>query len=84
MVIRQSCAPPQEVGVWTGIENIVGNLAGIIAPVATGLLIARTGSYFTGFALAAGVLVAGVLAYGFVVGELNPIAAKHPREGGSL
>ena len=28
-VILQSCAPPNEVGLWTGIENFIGNLAGM-------------------------------------------------------
>ena len=43
--ILQSCAPPEDVGVWTGFENFAGNVGGIIAPAATGFLIARTGSY---------------------------------------
>jgi MFS transporter, ACS family, D-galactonate transporter len=71
--ILQCCAPPNEVGIWTGVENFAGNIAGILAPIATGFLIQRTGSYFPGFALAAGVLVAGIFAYWFLVGELNPV-----------
>jgi MFS transporter, ACS family, D-galactonate transporter len=74
LVILQSCAPADEVGVWTGFENFTGNLAGIIAPIATGELIKRTGSYYPGFALAALVLIAGLLAYWFIVGELKPPA----------
>jgi len=70
--ILQSCAPPEDVGVWTGFENFAGNVGGIIAPSATGLLIARTGSYLPGFALAALVLLTGLLAYWFVVGKLKP------------
>jgi predicted MFS family arabinose efflux permease len=69
--ILQSCAPPQEVGVWTGFENFAGNVGGVIAPSATGLLIARTGSYSPGFVLAALVLLTGLLAYWFVIGELK-------------
>ncbi len=74
--ILQSCAPPNEVGIWTGFENFAGNIGGVLAPFVTGFLIARTGSYFPGFALAAGVLVAGILAYGFIVGELRPILGE--------
>ena len=70
--VLQSCAPPEEVGVWTGFENFAGNIGGIIAPTATGLLIARTGSYLPGFALAVLVLLTGLLAYWFVVGDLKP------------
>jgi MFS family permease len=69
--VLQSCAPPEEVGIWTGFENFTGNVGGIIAPTATGLLIARTGSYLPGFALAVLVLLTGLLAYWFIVGELK-------------
>jgi nitrate/nitrite transporter NarK len=71
-VIVQNCAPPQQVGVWTGIENFIGNLAGVLAPLATGILISRTGSYTPGFTIAALVLVAGLVPYWFVVGQLKP------------
>jgi nitrate/nitrite transporter NarK len=76
MVILQSCAPSEEVGIWTGFENFFGNVAGVLAPLATGLLISRTGSYFPGFALAVVVLISGLISYWFIVGELIP-----PREG---
>jgi hypothetical protein len=33
---------------WTGIENFAGDLAGTTAPVATGLVVARTASHFPG------------------------------------
>jgi MFS transporter, ACS family, D-galactonate transporter len=71
LVLPACCAPDAEVGAWAGFENFAGNVAGVIAPLATGILIARTGSYFAGFALGAVLLVAGILAYWFVVGELR-------------
>jgi nitrate/nitrite transporter NarK len=77
LVILQCCAPPGEVGIWTGCENFFGNVAGILAPLTTGFLISETGSYFPGFALAAFVLVAGLGSYWFIVGELHPVG-KHP------
>jgi ACS family D-galactonate transporter-like MFS transporter len=70
LAILQACAPPAEVGIWTGVENFVGNVAGFLAPLATGFLISWTGSYLPGFALAAVTLVAGLLAYWFIVGPL--------------
>lgn len=72
IVILQCCAPPEKVGVWTGVENFAGNLAGIVAPFATGALIARTGSYTPGFALGPAVLVVGLAAYWLIVGKLEP------------
>jgi len=72
LAILQSCAPSEAVGIWTGAENFAGNLAGIIAPLAVGFLIAFYGSYLPGFQLASIILLAGVLAYWFVVGDLKP------------
>jgi nitrate/nitrite transporter NarK len=72
LVILQTCAPPEQVGVWTGMQNFAGNIGGILAPLVTGLLIRETGSYAPAFALAAGVLVTGLLAYWFIVGQLKP------------
>jgi ACS family glucarate transporter-like MFS transporter len=76
LVILQLCAPPNQIGLWTGIENFAGNIGGILAPLITGLLISRTGSYSPGFALAAIILVAGLLSYWFIVGELAPPKAR--------
>ena len=72
IVILQCCAPQEEVGLWTGFENFAGNIGGVLAPLVTGLLIARTGSYAPGFALAAITLLTGLLCYWFIVGKLNP------------
>jgi ACS family D-galactonate transporter-like MFS transporter len=70
-VIVQACAPYEEIGIWTGFQNFTGNLGGVIAPLATGYLISRTGSYTPAFILAAAVLVLSLAAYWWVVGELT-------------
>ena len=75
IVILQCCAPPEDVGLWTGFENFAGNVGGVLAPLITGFLISRTGSYAPGFALAAFTLLAGLLCYWFIVGELRPRGA---------
>jgi MFS transporter, ACS family, D-galactonate transporter len=72
LVIVQACAPHDEVGVWTGFQNFAGNIGGITAPLITGLLIARTGSFASAFILAPALLVSGSFAYWFIVGELEP------------
>jgi len=69
LALLQQVAPPDEVGVWSGAQNFAGNLSGIIAPIVTGLLIARTGSYYPGFVLSVVILLAGVPIYWWVVGE---------------
>lgn len=73
IVILQCCAPVDRVGIWTGAENFAGNIAGILAPLATGFLIARTGSYTPGFALGPALLLAGLLSYWFIVGDLRAV-----------
>ena len=76
LVILQCCAPLEKVGIWTGAENFAGNLAGIVAPLAVGLLIKRSTSYVPGFELGAIVLLVGLLAYWFIVGDLRPERPK--------
>lgn len=71
ITILQSCAPAEAVGIWTGAENFAGNLAGIIAPLAVGFMIKMYGSYVPGFELASFILLAGLLAYWLVVGDLK-------------
>jgi ACS family D-galactonate transporter-like MFS transporter len=73
LVILQSCAPPQEIGLWTGVYNFVGNVAGILSPLITGMLIAATGSYVPPFVLAAGLIALGPLAIWLVVGDLTAV-----------
>ena len=77
-VILQSCAPYSEVGVWTGFENFAGNFAGAVAPLVIGLMIKWTGSYVPGFMAGSIVLVSGLLAYWFIVGDLKAQDASTP------
>ena len=68
----QNIAPTREIAAWAGLQNFAGNVGGILAPLVTGLLISRTGSYMPGFVIAAVVLVLGILPYWLLVGDLNP------------
>jgi MFS transporter, ACS family, D-galactonate transporter len=72
LVILQACAPSQEIGLWTGVYNFIGNVAGIVSPLITGFLIARTGSYTPAFILAGALIALGPLALWLIVGELRP------------
>ncbi|MCL5005010.1 MAG: MFS transporter [Acidobacteria bacterium] len=74
LVMLQSCAPPDEVGVWTGFQNMAGNIGGIAAPLITGFLIEWTGSFLSAFILAPALLISGQLAFWFIVGKLEPPA----------
>jgi MFS transporter, ACS family, D-galactonate transporter len=70
LVILQNSAPRGEIGLWTGIYNFVGNIAGILSPILTGVLIAKTGSYTPPFALAAALIALGPLAFWFIVRDV--------------
>lgn len=71
LVILQSCAPHAKIGLWTGVYNFVGNIAGILSPLVTGVLIDRTGSYTAPFVLAASLIAVGPLALWTIVGDLE-------------
>ncbi len=71
LVILQHCAPPEELGLWVGVYNFVGNMAGVLAPLATGILIDRTGSYTPAFVLAALLIAAGQLSFQLIVGRVG-------------
>jgi ACS family D-galactonate transporter-like MFS transporter len=73
LVVLQSCAPRDQVGLWTGVYNFVGNIAGILSPLITGFLIAKTGSYAPPFMLSAGLIALGPLALWFITGELKAV-----------
>ena len=64
-----SVAPEDAVGTWMGMMNFAGNIPGVVAPIVTGVLIERTGSYYPGFVVAVIVLVLGLPAYWWMVGE---------------
>ena len=71
LVVLQSCAPPNQVGLWTGVYNFIGNIAGILSPLMTGFLIQHTGSYSPAFLLAAGMIAVGPLALWFITGTVD-------------
>jgi MFS family permease len=72
LAIPKMSAPPDQVALWAGVQNCVGNIGGILAPAVTGIAIARTGSYVPAFFIVSVVLVAGMFAYGIVLPRLRP------------
>jgi MFS family permease len=74
--ITQTLAGPAAAGRWTGIQNFLGNLAGITAPALTGFILDRTGHFFWPFAITAGVALLGSVAYAFVIGPVQPVTWK--------
>lgn len=71
--ITQTLAGPHAAGKWTGVQNFVGNLAGIAAPAVTGFVVQRTGHFFWAFAITAIVLLAGAFSWVFVIGPIEQV-----------
>ena len=73
-VIAQTLAGPRAAGKWVGVQNAIGNLAGIVAPVATGALIDWTGRYSAGFLAAGAIAACGAGAWLLLVRRVAPLA----------
>jgi cyanate permease len=71
--ITQTLAGPQAAGRWTGFQNFVGNLAGIVAPAATGLVLERTGQFYWPFAILTAIALAGTISWLFLVGPVEQV-----------
>ena len=72
-VTVQTLAGPEAAGRWMGVQKLFGNLAGVSAPVITGVVVDRTGTFSAGFLIAAVLAVVGIIAYGFIVHRIEPI-----------
>jgi ACS family D-galactonate transporter-like MFS transporter len=71
--IPQALAGPLMVGRWTGLQNFIGNLGGAVAPLLTGLLVDRTGSFHIPFFITAVVAGVGALSWTLIVGPIEPV-----------
>ena len=71
--ITQTLAGPAASGKWTGLQNGFGNLAGVVAPHLTGLIVKQTHSFVLAFAAAAAAATIGGLAFLLIVGKVEPI-----------
>lgn len=71
--IGQTLAGPRAGGRWMGFQNMVGNFAGIAAPIITGLVVDWSGSFAGAFVVAAALSVVGILSWLFVVQQIHPV-----------
>jgi len=71
--ITQTLAGTLAAGKWTGLQNCAGNLAGIAAPVVTGFIVERTGSFYFAFVWVCVNLLISASAYLFIVGRVEPV-----------
>jgi MFS transporter, ACS family, D-galactonate transporter len=71
--ITQTLAGPNAAGRWTGFQNFVGNLAGIVAPSLTGFVLQETGHFYWAFAVLTAVALVGAAAWIFLIGRVEPV-----------
>jgi MFS family permease len=61
------------IGRWVGVQNLVGNLGGALAPLVTGRLLDLTGSFRWPFYVTAVAAWVGAVGWCLVVGPLEEI-----------
>ncbi len=66
--LSQFLAGPCAATKWTGVQNGMGNFAGVLGQVVSGYALQATHSFFAAFAIAGTILFLGVIGYWFVVG----------------
>jgi MFS family permease len=68
-------APGNSVGKVGSILNTGNQIAGIVAPIATGYLVGGTNSFVRAFGVAVLLLVVGITAYLFLLGRIERLPA---------
>ena len=71
--IGQTLSGPNAGGRWMGVQNLIGNFAGISAPIITGLVVDATGSFQGAFYIAAAFSIVAVFAWGIVIERVEPV-----------
>jgi MFS family permease len=71
--ISQTLAGPVAAARWVGLQNAIANCAGILAPLITGFIVDRTGSFADAFLVASVMAVVGVIGWGVIIRRVEPI-----------
>lgn len=76
--ISQTLAGPRATGDWMALQNAIGGLSGIVAPLATGMLLDWTGDFSAAFYFAALILLAGFMVWHFGINRVICIFQDRP------
>jgi MFS family permease len=71
--VSQTLGGARAAGQWMGVQNFLGNLSGVLAPLATGFIVDRTGEFFWAFAIASGVAIVGCFAFWLLIPSIEPV-----------
>lgn len=74
--IPQIMAGAGATGRWVGVQNSCGNLAGIFAPMLTGILRDATGSFTSAFVLAGLINILGLIGWIWILPRVAPLRWK--------
>jgi MFS family permease len=72
-VCAQTLAGPGAAARWMGVQNFCANIAGISAPIITGVVVDRTASFSAAFVIAAALALVGLAAFGLIVRRIETI-----------
>ena len=75
--ITQTLARHSAVATWTGIQNLVGNLGGVVSPWLTGYLVGRESGFAMSFGVAALACIVGGLIFIYAVGPIESPEGCH-------
>jgi len=76
--IPQILAGANASGRWVGIQNGIGNFAGIIAPALTGFLVGTSNHFTSAFLVAAVISMLGVVGWVAMIPEIAPLDWSAP------
>jgi dipeptide/tripeptide permease len=71
--IAQILAGNQATGRWVGVQNAVGNMAGLVAPAITGFLVGQKGGFELAFGISAAVSFLGFIGWVLVLPKIAPL-----------
>jgi MFS transporter, ACS family, D-galactonate transporter len=74
--ITQRLAGTRATGRWAGFQSFFGNLAGIVAPSITGLVVQRSGHFLWAFVIATAFALGSAASWIFLVGRVEPVVWK--------
>ena len=72
--ITQTLGGPRAAAQWMGIQNLCANMAGVLAPLVTGLTLGVGEDFSRAFGVAAVVTLLGVVAYAVVIRRVEPVS----------
>jgi MFS family permease len=72
--ITQTLAGTRAAARWTGLQNMLANIAGIAGPIITGIVVDKTGSFYVAFVLASVIAIVGAAGWLVIIRRVEPVA----------